>query len=132
MANVIVDFEPLLVLGLDPEARYGYPLHGFFHTLVGSSLAALLLAEVIARFYGHLGKEMDKKRLRITALAGVWLHVILDSFLYTDIRPLFPSSWNPLYGVFSSPEVYGFCAAAFLAGAFLYLWRGLKERKGIP
>ena len=38
-ANVVVDLEPFFVLlfGLD------YPLHGFFHSFLGGSLAALAL-----------------------------------------------------------------------------------------
>ncbi|WP_048159778.1 hypothetical protein [Thermococcus barophilus] len=126
IANVIVDFEPFLVLILGLDLRYGYPLHGFFHTFIGGSLVALALAEVIAKFYKHLGKEISVKKLKITALSGVWLHIVLDSFLYTDIKPFFPLSWNPFYGVFSAFEVYGFCIVAFLLGMSLYLLINLK------
>ncbi|NJE08639.1 hypothetical protein E3E31_08920 [Thermococcus sp. M39] len=126
IANVIADFEPLLVLSFDLDLRYGYPIHGFFHTLIGGSLVALALAEIMAKFYKHFGKETNIKKLRITALSGVWLHIVLDSFLYMDIKPFFPLSWNPFYGVFSAFEVYGFCMVAFLLGMSLYLLMKLK------
>ncbi|AHF80658.1 metal-dependent hydrolase [Thermococcus paralvinellae] len=126
IANVIIDFEPFLVLSFDLDLRYGYPLHGFFHTFIGGSLVALALAEVMAKFYKHLGKEINIKKLRITALSGVWLHIVLDSFIYTDIKPFFPLSWNPFYGVFSASEVYGFCIGAFLLGVPLYLLRKIR------
>ncbi len=105
IANVIADVEPLLVLSLGLDLRYGYPIHGFAHTLIGGSLVASALAEVMAKFYKHLGREMDIKKLRITALSGVWLHIVLDSFLYTDIKPFLPLSWNPFYGAFSAFDV---------------------------
>ena len=126
IANVIVDFEPLLVLILGLDLQYGYPLHGFFHTFIGGSLVALALAEIMAKFYKHLGREISIKKLRITALSGVWLHIVLDSFLYTDIKPFYPLSWNPFYGAFSAFEVYGFCIGAFLLGVPLYLLRKIK------
>ena len=126
IANVIVDFEPFLVLRFDLDLRYGYPLHGFFHTFIGGSLVALALVEVMARVYKHLGRGTDIKKLRITALSGVWLHIGLDSFLYTDIKPFFPLSWNPFYGLLSAFEVYGFCIGAFLLGVPLYLLRKVR------
>ncbi|WP_324736336.1 hypothetical protein VFC49_04385 [Thermococcus sp. SY098] len=126
IANVIVDFEPLLVLILGLDLRYGYPLHGFFHTFIGGSLVALALAEVMTKVYKHLRRKTDIRKLRITALSGVWLHIVLDSFLYTDIKPLFPLSWNPFYGVFSAFDVYSFCALAFLLGMPLYSLMNLK------
>lgn len=126
IANVIVDFEPLLVLILGLDLHYGYPLHGFFHIFIGGSLVALALTEVMAKFYKHLGRGTDIKKLRITALSGVWLHIVLDSFLYMDIKPFFPLSWNPFYGLLSAFEVYGFCIGAFLLGVPLYLLRKVR------
>ncbi|NJE41640.1 hypothetical protein [Thermococcus sp. GR6] len=127
IANVIVDFEPFLVMTYDLDLRCGYPLHGFFHTFLGGALVALILAEGMAVFYSQFGKEVNTRKLRITALSGIWLHIVLDSFLYTDIKPLFPLSWNPLYGLFSGIEVYGFCVVAFLVGVPLCFFL----RKGI-
>jgi len=40
VANVIVDIEPFLVLTLN----LNYPLHGFFHSFLGGTLVAVLLA----------------------------------------------------------------------------------------
>jgi membrane-bound metal-dependent hydrolase YbcI (DUF457 family) len=125
IANVIVDIEPLLVLVFGLDVRWGYSLHGFFHTFLGGALIALALTKVMVKFYSYLGKETNIRKIYITALSGVWLHIVLDSVLYTDIKPLFPMKWNPLYGVFTTFEVYGFCVGAFLVGAPLYLIRRL-------
>ncbi|AEH23899.1 metal-dependent hydrolase [Pyrococcus yayanosii] len=121
IANVIVDFEPFLVMTYDLDLRYGYPLHGFFHTFLGGALVALILAEGMVVLYSQFGKEVNIKKLRITALSGIWLHIVLDSFLYMDIKPFFPLSWNPFYGLFSGIEVYGFCVVAFVIGALLHI-----------
>jgi len=101
IANVIVDFEPFLVLSFDLDLRYDYPIHSFFHIFIGGSLVALALAGVMAKFYKHLGKEISVKKLRITALSGVWLHILPDSFLYMDMKLFFSLSWNPFHGIFS-------------------------------
>ena len=131
LANVIVDFEPFFVLVFDLNLHYGYPLHGFFHTFFGGSIVALILAEVMVMLYSRAGKATCRKKLMITALAGVYLHIILDSFLYTDIRPFFPSNTNPLYGVFSSYEVYGFCIYSFFGAPLLYALKKLIGSEGV-
>ncbi|CUX78793.1 hypothetical protein CHITON_2014 [Thermococcus chitonophagus] len=74
MANVIVDFEPFLVLSFNLDLKYGYPLHGFFHTYVGGGIVDLVLAYGMALIYRTTGKEYNMERLGITALSGVFLH----------------------------------------------------------
>ena len=127
-ANVIVDLEPFFVLlfGLD------YPLHGFFHSFLGGSLAALALffvmwkvnapVQKVMGFFG-LRQDTDVRSVGIGCFLGVYFHILLDCFLYTDIMPFYPSDFNPVYGGFSGYEVYLFCAASFVLGV---LWYGYK------
>jgi len=126
MANIVVDLEPFLVMVFDLDVRWEYPLHGYLHTLPFGAVVALALAWCMSLVYRYLGKPAEFRRIAVTALLGVWLHVILDSFLYTDIRPLFPSDWNPLYGLLSTLEVYSFCVLVFLVGVLLYLSRKFR------
>jgi len=51
-ASVILDLEPLSVLLLDLPL----PLHGFFHTYLGATIVAFLLAIAIWPFRGYLNK----------------------------------------------------------------------------
>ena len=128
IASVIVDIEPLLVLIF----RWNYPLHGFFHSFLGGTLVALPLAFLLNAFQPLMASLMRPFGLEQTfslkgligaCLLGVYFHVFLDAFLYTDIRPFFPFQWNPFYGKVTSPWMYGFCLISFVAGALLYFTR---------
>lgn len=133
IANVIVDLEPFLILflGLD------YLLHGFFHSFLGGSVIAALLSGAMVKLNNPLQKTMAFFRLRqelpaksiwIAAFSGIYLHIILDSFLYTDIKPLYPFSYNPFYGILSSDVVYSLCSILFLAGILLYGYMIVRKR----
>lgn len=134
IANVIVDFEPFLVLflGLD------YPLHGFFHSFLGGSIVAIILSFVIIRLDKKLQKmmsifkleqEYSPKNIWLASFFGIYLHILLDSPLYTDIKPLFPLNVNPLYStsMFIGFEIYGFCVISFIIGIALHVYKALKH-----
>ncbi len=128
ISNVIVDLEPFIIISLGLD----YPLHGFFHSFLGGTIVAALLAIIIFKTKGRLAGVMKVLKLRqdssfkkilFTALSGIYFHILLDSFLYTDIKPFYPLEPNPLYGVFSFSDVYLFCIFSFFAGAVLYFLR---------
>jgi hypothetical protein len=113
LSNVVLDIEPLLVLvfGLD------YPLHGFFHTLVAAIGVGVALGFVMFYvegrmhpFYKALLLEGDmilgKRSYIMAGVMGTTLHVLFDSPLYLDIKPLYPLDANPFYGSLSSPEIH--------------------------
>jgi len=129
-ANVIVDLEPFLVvfLGLD------YPLHGFFHSFAGGTIIAIFLAFLMFRFSGifsgvmkffRLEQEVSLKRVMTTSLAGVYFHILLDSPLYPDIKPLYPLDVNPFFSsdMVISIYIYMFCIFSLLAGTMIYVIR---------
>jgi len=144
LANVVVDFEPFLVLYLD----LSYPLHGFFHSFLGGTFTAFLLAIVMRYLRKALSPIMSFLRLEqrssfksvlFASLFGVYLHISLDSRLYQDIRPFYPFDFNPLLsrGMFAGFEIYGLCTLSFICGGTVYLvklffWRRTsKERLGV-
>lgn len=127
IASVVLDLEPfaVLVFGLD------CPLHGFFHSFIGGTIVALLLAPVMFRLNSPMRKAMGLLKLqqrssRVSIMAGailgVYSHILLDAPLYTDIRPFYPLDFNPLLDVDVriglSP--FAFCILCFLLGAALY------------
>jgi len=79
----------------------------------------------------NLEQSWSQKSIMASALSGVYLHIILDSRLYTDIKPFFPSTWNPFFSgsMFSGFEVYGFCMLSALAGIILLIYKIIKVRK---
>jgi hypothetical protein len=134
IASVIPDLEPFLVLFLG----LNYPLHGFFHSFLGGSVLAFSLSLVMIaadkKFqkitsYFKLGQKYSRKGILLASFSGIYLHILLDSPLYTDIRPLFPLTVNPFYGssMFIGFEVYGFCVISFFLGICLYAYKVLRD-----
>lgn len=128
--NVIVDLEPLAVLlfGLD------YPLHGFFHSFAGGILAGGILAAGIFFLDGKIQKLMNFFDLKqnfsnttvlLSSIFGVWVHILFDSTLYTDINPFFPLDINPFFVGFEAigPEIYLLCVALGALGVGLYFYK---------
>lgn len=136
VASVIVDIEPLLVLFLN----LSYPLHGYLHTFLGGTIVAFLLALAMSRIRGTLTpltsffKLEQRTRFRdivLASLFGIYLHILLDSPLYSDIRPFYPLESNPLqsHSVFIGFEIYTFCVLSFIAGGIVYAARLLLVRR---
>lgn len=130
IASVIVDIEPILVLAFDLD----YPLHGFFHSLLGGTLAALLLAAVMSRLRANLSPlltffKLDQKpsfkSILAGSLSGIYIHILLDSRMHRDIRPFFPLAYNPFLSssALAGLSVYLLCFWCFIGAAVIYLIR---------
>ena len=70
-----------------------YPVHGFFHSYLGASILAVLVAGVVAVLVSPVGRIMtffripqksSFKKIMVSSLIGIYSHVFLDSFLYSD------------------------------------------------
>ena len=70
-------------------------------------------------------------KLLISAVLGVWFHVALDSFLYSDIKPLYPFETNPVYGLISQSTLYLICAISFIPALVIYFIKALSFRRGL-
>jgi membrane-bound metal-dependent hydrolase YbcI (DUF457 family) len=130
IANIIVDVEPLLVLAFNLD----YPLHGFFHSLLGGTLVAVPLALIMYRIrdslspflaFFKLEQKISFKRVLVAALAGIYIHILLDARGYMDIQPFYPSAYNPLLttGIFAGLDAYIFCIWSFVGAAIIYVVR---------
>ena len=133
MANIIVDLEPffILILGLD------YPLHGFFHSFVGGSLIAIGLAFCLSKLNTYiqypartikLSQDLSLISILMASFFGIYLHILFDSTLYSDIKPFYPSDLNPFLnnGILSGIDVYILCIILFIMGFLLYGLRLLR------
>jgi len=134
IANVIVDLEPLLVvfLGLN------YPLYGFFHSFAGGTIIAIILVFLMFRLssitrkvmkFLRLEQEVLLKRVMTTSLAGVYFHILLDSPLYPDIKPLYPLEVNPFFSNDMAISIYMFCIFSLLSGIMIYIIRLAVQAK---
>ncbi len=128
LANVAVDIEPLAVMVFD----LNYPVHGYFHTFLFGSLVGVTWAFLAWPFRGIFEKLMnlfrveystDILKMLISGVLGVWLHVLFDAPLYTDIKPFFPLTDNPLYGIIGFPTVEIFCMICFLPAFLVYAYK---------
>ncbi len=115
IASVVLDAEPLLVLIFN----LNMPLHGFFHTFLGSSF----IAAVLSVFMKNLLKNEKASKIAASSFLGVYLHIIFDSPLYMDIKPFYPLNSNPFYGIASMSSIYILCVLFFAAGVLLYLYK---------
>jgi len=130
VASVIVDVEPFLVLVFNLD----YPLHGLFHSFLGGTLVALPLAMVMHQIreklspllsFFKLEQKVSFKSILVAALSGIYIHILLDSRIYTDIQPFYPSTYNPLLttGIFAGLDSYIYCIWSFYGAAIIYIIR---------
>ncbi|MDQ7779855.1 MAG: hypothetical protein RDV41_09110 [Planctomycetota bacterium] len=117
---------------IDSEAVYyfvtrQYPLHRFLHTYVGATLAAVavcvlvLLFTGLVRAFGHsqksAGAELLPMPIVVGAALGAYSHIVLDSMMHTDIRPLAPfSDGNGLHRVITLAQLHWFCIISGIIG----------------
>jgi hypothetical protein len=136
-ANVIVDIEPLYVMLFKPD----YPLHGYCHTFVIGGLLGVLWAGCAYPFRHLIGRAMSVVRLpysptfvkmAISGVLGIWMHVLFDAPLYSDIRPFFPLAANPLFGIVSMRAVYTTCELCFLPALLIYALLAFRRPRRTP
>src|SRR5262245_42990710 len=129
--QIIIDIEPLYFL-----TTRQYPVHRFAHTYFGVTLVALFCSLIgrpirqaaIKIWKGRIASGSSLQSLRInelitypialaTSLIGGYSHVLLDSVMHADIRPLNPlSEDNILFRSLSLEVLHLLCAALGLLG----------------
>ncbi|MFX1428110.1 MAG: hypothetical protein ACFFBE_16775 [Promethearchaeota archaeon] len=130
IANVIVDLEPFLIIVVNLE----YPLHGFFHSFLGGTIIAIVLtfSMIITRKFFtpilsafKIEQEFSFKNILPASILGIYIHILLDSPIYTDIHPFFPLKVNPFYDASNSTGslIIMVCIWCFIAGIFVFLVR---------
>ena len=127
--NVLIDVESLY------NMVTGQPrIHTFFHTYLGSTLAAAVVVVVFLPIRWAALKlppwpALAWRRLSVTAvllgaLVGAWSHVLFDSVMHGDITPLAPfSNANGLYRIVPLEALHLFCVGAGIVGVCWYVLR---------
>jgi len=128
VSSIVLDIEPLMVilLGL-PQ-----PLHGAYHSLTVGTAIGVAVAVFMYLVRVYTSRHMERLRLPqggdfrgylAASLVGVWGHVLLDSFLYSDLSLIYPWRWNPLLGLLSHRVILNVCLISFPLAVILYLLR---------
>jgi len=135
VASVAVDVEPFLVLVLG----LNYPLHGYLHTFLLALPFGVLIGYTMFQLEKYLGElwrtlHLEENLFSRTSfigggVLGTFSHVLLDSPLYSDIRPFFPLEANPLYAPWLSGPIYVLCVASFIVGVVLYLVIAIRSKQ---
>ena len=134
LVSVVIDLEPLavMVFGLN------YPFHGYCHTFLIGSFVGVAWAIVAYTGRDILRKTMNFFRLEykttfrkavFSGVLGAWFHVLLDAPIYSDIRPFYPFTANPLYGIISRSAMCNICLISFVPATILYLIAAESFRK---
>jgi membrane-bound metal-dependent hydrolase YbcI (DUF457 family) len=140
LANVVVDVEVLVIklLGL------GWPFHRYTHTLLLGAIAGAIWGIAAYPLRHTLGKIMQMLRIPyqtgfrkmvVSGVLGVWLHVVIDAIYHPDVRIFWPSRAKPLYELISQGWVKAICVGSFVAAAIVYAFTVvsyLKQKKANP
>jgi hypothetical protein len=125
LANVFIDIQPLLVLLCVMDG----PLHGLTHTyLIGCVIGAIAgicsypFLPIYNRIFNALRfpYETNLKKLVLSGIFGAWLHILTDSPIYNDIKPFYPLTANPLYGLLNYQQMSQICLLFLAVAALLY------------
>lgn len=133
--NVAIDLESLvhLVAGI-------HPVHTFFHTYLGASLAGAATFTAFwalarwppAQRAAMAGRStaLEPMAVAIGCATGAWSHVLLDSVMHSDMRPLAPwSDANALLGAVSLSTLHLACLGALVLGGVVLLARVLVRHR---
>jgi len=135
LANVVIDFEPLVVMVFN----LNYPAHEHFHNFLFGALVGILWGVVAYFGRGFLKKIMRMmklpytasfRKMLISAVLGVWFHVIIDSIGHSDVKPFYPSEFNPLLGIMTDSTIYLICMLAFIPAILMvYVIRVFSRKR---
>ena len=139
LVNVLIDLEPITYFLITLN-----PAHRFFHTIIGATLIALLGATYGRKFcevaIGIWNDEIKSQWLTSddsiskvaawsSALIGAWSHLLLDSFMHDDIRPLSPfSESNVLLGILPIATLHTVCVVSGVIGLLAMVWLKMNPR----
>jgi len=133
LANIVIDIEPLAVMTLN----LSYPLHGYAHCFLGAAFIGTLWGivgfkgkNIIHRAMQWMGLNYKTKMKTaiISGIGGALSHIILDAPIYADIKPFYPLSSNPFYGMVSDQTMYFICGILCIATIPLYIIARKNEK----
>ncbi len=141
ISSALMDIEPffygLCYLFVPPGADAC--LHCFFHTYVGASIIAFVVGFVLVKTRKRLDlagilfsinqDAVSDLKIYVSSFLAAWSHIFIDSFLYGDMKPLWPlTGENPLLGTIPPIYIYLFTALGLAAFIFLYFMRLAKKK----
>jgi membrane-bound metal-dependent hydrolase YbcI (DUF457 family) len=87
----------------------------------------------VMKFF-RLDQKVTWKSIIAASLLGVYVHILLDTPLYPDIRPFYPLDLNPYFfsDMSIAISIYMFCIFSFLAGSIVYVVKLALQARAHP
>ncbi len=139
ISSVLMDLEPFYYMFIAP--RSDGVLHGFFHTYIGVTLIAIVVALLLIKYRKHVDSFMNvfkvkqpqnkisNKLILVSSLLAAWSHVLLDSFMHADLQPFWPvTTANPFLHLVNVSNIYLFTGIGLLATFALLVVRLIKTK----
>jgi len=135
LGSIAPDIQPFLIMFFNlPGTLHSPPLHSFIGAtlLLTPPLTALIfiLRKPLNNLLSPLKLNQKQTLPSILAgtLIGIYSHILLDAYLYTDIQPLYPLTQNPLLNPSTHRyyEIYTLCTISFIIALAMYgfhLWK---------
>ena len=128
LASILIDIRAFFCCFIECTGRF----HGPLHTIIGATVIALFIAIIVWSLKIQLKKFTDIFKIKnsyssssiiLGSFIGTWLHIILDSFMHSDIIPFWPIKSNLLLGMISNGTNYLLCTIALIIGLIVYFYR---------
>ena len=135
ISSVLMDLEPFYYMFISPNPD-GI-LHGFFHTYLGATIIALVVAFVLVKFRKEtdnmmaifrLEQKISDKGIYLSSIFAAYSHIFLDSLMHSDLKPFWPfSDSNPFLGLVHISDIYLMTGIGLTLAFGFYLLRLLKR-----
>jgi membrane-bound metal-dependent hydrolase YbcI (DUF457 family) len=142
LTNIFIDLEPITYFIFT-----GIPSHKFFHSIIGATFLGVVCALFFRKLCGNYIMKwnknlhpIDRKWLEVRntkinlleaflgGLIGALTHILLDSLMHEDIKPLFPfSPNNPFLSLISPNQILYICVGLLFLGAFIFYLRKINS-----
>ncbi len=137
ISSVLMDLEPFYYMFIAP--RPDGVLHGFFHTYIGVTLIAIVVALLLIKFRKPIDQlaavfkvsqpKVSNKWIIASSLLAAWSHVLLDSFMHADLQPFWPATTaNPFLRLLSINDIYLFTGIGLLVTFALWVIHLVKQK----
>jgi len=140
--NIVIDVEPLYFMAMGD-----WPIHRFFHTYAGATVAAVVcffigrpVCSWAIRVWNGRLNEAQARWLSVEphiaplpaatgAATGAWSHVLLDSLMHSDMQPLAPfSAASGMVHLVTIAQLELFCVLTGVLGVAILLAMALRRR----
>jgi membrane-bound metal-dependent hydrolase YbcI (DUF457 family) len=119
ISQIIIDLESVYYL-----IKEQYPIHRFLHSYLGATLVILLTIVLIKPIVKIFKTKSSYLAITIASLFGGYSHILLDSIMHGDMKPLSPlSDSNTLLRIIDLTTLHNFCLYSGVLGFSILAWQ---------